>query len=779
MADASKLHGVVLANTAGKSWSVRSYREPRDIEDAFRYWVHRCCSINASVAASVPYKLVSLVPARQQRMLKGTPVRPLGRETRRLMKGEAEVRAPFSWQVKQTRHAIDDVVEVTQHPILDLLANANRWTDGFAMLEGVYHDLQLSGRHFSFVSKRGRTPTELTRMMPYYVEPVPDPVDFVSGFTYRHGAEERLFDPDEVLWVRRFDPTNPWGGVGELQAWCNYVDASAHIAEFNKWLMERHGAPDYVVTGSDGMTEDDKRAFRSRWRTLFGRLFKRQESVAFMTGNASLERLTQSNRELEFTESSRLVRDFVAAGFGVPKALLTPEDANRAVTKEATDQHLRLTVWPMVCRVFDAMNDQLVPQFGGRMLLMPENPIRQDAADTVAERESRLRSGSTVNEVRAEEGLEPHDDPSADEPLVVSGLTPLSRVTAEPAQSPAGGPQEPADEPEDEPDPEDAEDAKQPEDEQETPGEAGERAWRAGAEQWAAIVQRCGCINVPVGKTVSIRDLWVPPVVHVEDLGPLVKRLESTASSDVAAISRAIRPAMASVRSMLDAMSRKQGFDLAAVLDSGDLQPIYEQAGRMARDSLISTMSERVREAGQGLVNAAVPGRGLAFNMRDPRVAEYIERSADRIAQTAVQSFLNTTLRRSATLMDEGGNVATSVQRAISTGHIERYVSERIARTEAQYATTFSQSAAWDQSPTVIGKRFVLSPDPCPLCQSAADSVGDKVFEPMGTVFEEGMRIDVGNGRTVVLDYAKGGLLGPPLHPNCRCSIEEVLIGEA
>lgn len=768
MADASKLHGVVLASTSGKSWSTRSFREPKDIDDAFRFWVHRCCNINASVAASVPYKLVSIVPVPEQRMLKGTPIRPLDRSTRMLLKGEAEVRAPFSWRTKQTRHAIDDVVEVTQHPILDLLANANRWTDGFAMLEGIYHDLQLSGRHYSFISKQGRTPTELTRMMPYYVEPVPDPVDFVGSFTYRHGAEERSFDVDEVLWVRRFDPTNPWGGVGELQAWTQYVDASAHIAEFNKWLMERHGAPDYVVTGADGMTEDDKRAFRGRWRTLFGRLFRRQESVAFMSGNAKLERITQTNRELEFSESSRLVRDFVAAGFGVPKALLTPEDANRAVTKEATDQHLRLTIWPMVCRVFDAMNDQLVPQFGGRMLLIPENPIRQDAADTVAERESRLRSGSTINEIRTEEGLEPHDDPAADEPLVVSGLTTLSKLAAEP-QEPVDVDPEAPDEDDDDDGDDDEPDTEDEPDTSDEPDEAGERAW-------ATVREKCGCVHAEPGETVSQIALWVPPLM-VPDLGPVVKRLESTRSSEVGAISRAIRPAMASVRSMVDDMLRKEGFDLVMILESGDLGPIYEQASKMAEQALREAMSASVREAGQGVLNATSPGRGMAFNLRDPRVADYIDQSAGRISETAVRSFIDTTLRRSATLMDEGESVKDALRRTIGTGHIERYVSERIARTEAQYATTFSQSAAWEQAPEVIGKRFVVSSEPCDLCQAAADDVGDKVFAPMGTVFEEGKRVQVGD-RAVVLDYMKGGLLGPPLHPNCRCSIEEVLIGE-
>jgi len=82
------------------------------------------------------------------------------------------------------------------------------------------------------------------------------------------------------------------------------------------------------VTTPKPVSEADKRAFRSRWRNLFGKLYRRKETVAFLSGaEVKIERLGQTSRELEFSESSRLVRDFLCAGFGVPKALVTPEDA--------------------------------------------------------------------------------------------------------------------------------------------------------------------------------------------------------------------------------------------------------------------------------------------------------------------------------------------------------------------------------------------------------------------------------------------------------------------
>jgi HK97 family phage portal protein len=789
MSDSSKLHRIALGDFSSSVYTERPYDNPDDIKAAFKYWVHRCVSINASVAASVPYRLVALpqTPG-QARALRAVPqARRISKGMRDMLEGRSDVRAPYSWRVKSSRYAVADAVELTEHPLLDLMASANPWVDGFALFESLYADMYLAGRCYAFLTKPSQSgpPTEITRMLPHHMRPNPDPVDFVSGFTYRNGQREEIFTPDEVLWVRRYDPANPWGGVGELEAWSTYVEASRHIAEFNAWLMKRHGAPDFVVSGADGMTEDDKRSFRTRWRTLFGRLLGQRETVAFMSGTARIERLTQTNRELEFSESARQVRDFVAAGFGVPKALLTTEDVNRANAREATDQHLRLTIWPLVCRMFDAWNDQVVPQFNGSLLLIPENPVKRDAAERIAERRSRLESGSSIDELREEDGLEPWDTEESRMPLVGSGLQPLERIAAEPMDPFAGlfpSDDEGQDEDEDGPDDDDPDDDLDPMDD---PPEAETQQERAVRPSASKLWSRCGCGEAK-SSNIAWSDLWMGSEMP-SDLEQVVKRLDSNASAEVRMLARALRPALASLRSMLDELAVRPGWELDDTVWSLDA---LQQAQQMAREALTAPLSEVYTMSGQAALNAtglsigsSSLGIGLAFAVSDDRVSQALGEAAERIASTAVGRFSSELVSRMRRAAETGLNPVAEARRLAAESNIERWIVNRVARTEAQLAVSEAQSLAWAQSPVVRGKRFVASPDACPLCKAAESAVKGKVFEPMDIMFENGMRLSAGERKDgtpqfVTLDYIASGLKGPPLHPNCACSLESVLIGE-
>lgn len=780
MSDPRKLHAAVLGeNSIRASGFVRTgVDDAKAVDSLYELWVHRCVGINASVLASIGYKLVSLTegPAARAAMMNSGLARPLGRETRAMMQGRAELLPP-STVTKATRYRLDDAVEVEDHPVLDLLAKANSWTDGYSLTEGIGGDLQLFGEAYLFVAtdQSTRIPIELWRMLAPYVSPIPDPAEFVRGFRYKHGATDEVFGTDEVVWIRRYSPLNPYKGRGELDAFADYARASSHIAEFNKWLFERHGAPDYVVTTDKPQSESDKRAFRKRWSQLFGRLFRRAETVAFLTGDAKLERLTQSNRELEFSESSRLVRDFIAAGFGVPKALLTPEDANRAVTREAIDQHLRLTVWPLACRVYDALNEQLLPLFGGTMLLVPDNPIRTDAATRAQERASHLASGWSVNEVRRDDGAPSIDDPSADLPMVGAGFRPLDQVVNPP--SPFGGfgfggdPE--GEEPEGEP-----EGGEEPEEDEEAPPAGGD----AEAAQRGILI-RCGCSDVvlrPGATRITQAALILGGFgLGVEKVAPLAPGFGDEA--EAAMILRALVITLRGMRRALD--------DLSAVsLDPDDPfgDDVLAAAYREAREAIASPLTLIVSSTAEATIRRVTPGSariGIRFNATNPRVSDFIERSADRIARTVVGAMNDRTKSLIAQGIRDGRN-PVEVARAIAmTEDVTDAMARRIARTEYVFAQTQGLCEGWEASPVVRGKRFNLSANPCPLCvaadRDAQSRRPDGVFDPMEPVFPSGTAVQPADGsKTVVLDYLPGGLLGGGIHPNCRCSVSEVLIDE-
>lgn len=110
------------------------------------------------------------------------------------------------------------------------------------------------------------------------------------------------------------------------------------------------------------------------------------------------------------------------------------------------------------------------------------------------------------------------------------------------------------------------------------------------------------------------------------------------------------------------------------------------------------------------------------------------------------------------------GTVKSAVEEGWSTSDLadelqENYAfsdkrAEVIARTELADANVQGALAAYKDSGEVVGKEWLLSSDPCPVCEDAAD---------MG-------KVD--------LDDDFGGTGDPPAHPNCTCDIAPVLTNE-
>lgn len=96
-----------------------------------------------------------------------------------------------------------------------------------------------------------------------------------------------------------------------------------------------------------------------------------------------------------------------------------------------------------------------------------------------------------------------------------------------------------------------------------------------------------------------------------------------------------------------------------------------------------------------------------------------------------------------------------------------------IARTEANRATRVAEVEAWKATGAVEGKTWLLAPDPCEFCEAAAAQYGEKSVGLADSFFTKDSTLVGADGGEMVLDYED--IQGPPLHPNCRCSMQPVL----
>ena len=92
-----------------------------------------------------------------------------------------------------------------------------------------------------------------------------------------------------------------------------------------------------------------------------------------------------------------------------------------------------------------------------------------------------------------------------------------------------------------------------------------------------------------------------------------------------------------------------------------------------------------------------------------------------------------------------------------------------IARTETSRAYTQGQIAAWEQTGVVTEKVWSAASDSCPFCAV----MNGKVVGLKEDYLHNGdvLSVSAGGDRTASMKMGYGNVNGPPLHPNCRCSI--------
>jgi hypothetical protein len=160
------------------------------------------------------------------------------------------------------------------------------------------------------------------------------------------------------------------------------------------------------------------------------------------------------------------------------------------------------------------------------------------------------------------------------------------------------------------------------------------------------------------------------------------------------------------------------------------------------------------------------------WNVQLPQVQEAIDSASMRFAQSTNRTTslqLNRAIGRlreelAQGLLAPGTNTVRELTRrvAIIFNRAEMYRARSIAVTESSRAVHGGQVIAAKESGIVRGLKWLCSADACDLCQQiAADNRGGI---PLGGIFA-----------TVGGDPDYSDIPHPPAHPNCMCTITEVL----
>jgi len=316
--------------------------------------------------------------------------------------------------IKLYKYTNGDIDEVTEHPMLDLLYNINNFTTKFDHFWVTQSYLELCGESPWFLDRENGKIVGIYFLRPDKFSLITDSTKLIEGYKYDIGNGKSIkLGLDEVIYLKIPNPAKPFRGIGTLEMARVSVDIDNYSEEWNKNFYKNSAHPDSVLkVGVTQMNEQQRGELKKSLRKNYASL-KNSHKTMVLFGDMEFEKISSTQKDMDFLEQQKFSRDKILGIFRVPKAILAQTDGvNYAAAKAAYYIFSRFTIKPKMTRLVAQLNEFLLPMFSGteNMFFSFTSPVPEDEELKIKKHESALKSGwMTINEVRDTEGLAPVD----------------------------------------------------------------------------------------------------------------------------------------------------------------------------------------------------------------------------------------------------------------------------------------------------------------------------------------------------------------------------------
>lgn len=297
-----------------------------------------------------------------------------------------------------------NLAEITQHPLLDLLATPNTQMSGMAFFQLTQLYMDLVGEAFWVMERNALgTPAQLWPLPPNWVRALP--AHDRQSYIVQLGALEHAIAASEVIAFRDLDPADPFKrGTGIAKALGDELETDEWAAKHLKAFFHNRARPDLVISGGDLHPEATKR-MEEQWvqkHAGFWRAYKPQ----FLARKVDITQLGQSFENMQLVQLRQYERDMVIQVFGAPPEKFGLINESKRATISAADLFwTKDVIVPRVELLRGAIQERLVPLYDTRLVLDYVSPVPADQDHRL----KVMRSAPwayTRNEWREEAGFE-------------------------------------------------------------------------------------------------------------------------------------------------------------------------------------------------------------------------------------------------------------------------------------------------------------------------------------------------------------------------------------
>jgi HK97 family phage portal protein len=350
------------------------------------------------------------------------------------VRGKSGERARRDWAMQRAQNPVrrkalrqqamnmGDLREIEDHPLLDVLNDANSLQTGAQMRKVTQLHLDLVGESF-WLKERDALGMVVAvwPIPPDWVINTPTPIN--KFFRVQFRSWRGLIPDTEILWFSEPDPANPYGrGSGTAQALGDELETDEFVAKHTKAFFYNRARPDLLVWPKQGtLRQENVDRLEESWLQSsqgFWKAFK----PYFLSREVGVQTLDQNFRALMLVQLREFERIAIIQQFGIPPELLgVLENSNRATIEAADYLFSRYVIQPRLEFLRAVMQERLVPEFDERLILDYVNPVSED-------KEHHLKAAQAapwsinVDEWRELQGREPLDDKKGEVHIFPTGV---------------------------------------------------------------------------------------------------------------------------------------------------------------------------------------------------------------------------------------------------------------------------------------------------------------------------------------------------------------------
>lgn len=616
--------------------------------------------------------------------------------------------------------------DIKTHPLLDVL---DKFNDTTSKNDGLYitqSHKKLTGDAFWYIDGTGPKINNLFILQPDKVKLIiGDPTDesdsLIEAYEYKDtidGKEiKRRFEPEEIIHFKTPNPRNPFRGYGAVEAAAQVIDIDYLTNLLTRKFYENGAITNFVLTTAGRITEEQLKRFKAELRAAHGGVDKAFNTM-ILSGGLEPKDISYSNKDMQFLDQLEWYRDKIMVIFGNTKASLgIIDDVNRASYEGAATGWLQTTVEPDVSAIVNTINEFLLPRFGKKLLLGYEPMVPEDKTQTI-EQMTKLIAANIISsdEARQELGYDPlNTDESAT-------LRPLGQMT-EPIPKALMG--------------------------IDTPRFMRRNGIYKDLEEFEKVKAR---VKPMLRKSINGKKKSEPePQKYLLSN----EKVEAYYTKQIHAVEVVEQLFENKIKQFIRSIEKRYVANIEQEVKSiFDDEDEFLAKASMDFEPLLGNLAAVAGQEAYRLIDYDHP------YLVSPKVRAKIAANVKKFTK----SMLDTDRERLTGIISTGLQEGLSVpqirgQITEAFDVIERTQSERITRTEVMRISNQSTIDAWEQSGVVEGKQW-LTAGAVDECQ---DYDGEIVYDLGGDFYGDKSEFRDGD---------------PPLHPNCRCVVLPVLIGE-